>query len=151
MGTKRTRRGLLGALLVVTVIAVAVVFGGGFLLERWANARKDQVVTELQAQLARPVKAGRVEVSWVPGFALDTGGIEIGAASAAEPGPALRIGQARRRVGLWRAIFSLGRRVHVKEASLAGVTANVVRFPDGTLNWQQIRDRLDSQKSSAPM
>jgi AsmA protein len=151
MGGKRTRRTLLGALLVVTVVAAAVVFGGGFLLERWANARKDQLVGELQAQLGRSVKAGRLEVSWVPGFALDTAGVEIGPGSAREPGPALRIERARLRVGLWRALFSLGRRVHIKEASLAGVTANVVRFPDGTINWQQIRDRLDSKKSSAPM
>ena len=152
MGAKRTRRTLLGALLIVTAIAVGGVFGGGFLLERWANVRKDQLVSELQAKLGRPVKAGRMEVSWVPGFALDTGGIEIGPASAAEPGPALRIERARLRVGLWRAIFSLGRRVQVKEAALSGVTANVVRFPDGSINWRQIRDRLTGgKKASEPM
>src|SRR5688500_3253654 len=108
MGGRRTRRTLLGALLIVTAMAAVVFFGGGFLLERWANGRKDQLVAELQAKLGRPVKAGRVEVSWVPGFALDTGGVEIGPASATEPGPALRIERARLRVGLWRAIFSLG-------------------------------------------
>jgi len=133
---------LLGALLVVMVIAVAVAFGGGLIIQRWANARKDAAVGELQARLGRPVKAGPVTVSWLRGFAVETGGVEIGPASAAEPGPALRIERARLRVGLWRAIFSLGRRVHVKDATLAGVTANVVRFPDGSTNWQQIRQKL---------
>jgi AsmA protein len=147
----RRGRTLLGALVVVTVIAVAVAFGGGLVLQRWANTRKDALVGELQARLGRPVKAGPVKVSWLRGFAVETGGVEIGPASALEPGPALRIDRARLRVALWRAIFSLGRRVQVKEASLAGVSATVVRFTDGSTNWQQIRERLVSPAKSEPM
>jgi AsmA protein len=141
----------LGALLVVTVIAAGVAFGGGLVIQRWANARKDALVGELQARLGRPVTAGPVKVSWLRGFAVETGGVEIGPASAIEPGPALRIEKARVRVALWRAIFSLGRRVHVKEASLTGVTANVVRFADGSINWQQIRQRLATNQEREPM
>jgi AsmA protein len=145
--SRRGRATLLGALVIVMVIAAGVVFGGGYFIERWANARKDEAVIDLQARLGRPVKAGRVEVSWFPGFTLETGDIEIGAAGAAEPGPALRVDRARLRVALTRALFSLGRRVHVKEASLSGVTANVVRAPDGTINWRQISDRLAGDRA----
>jgi AsmA protein len=147
----RRGRTLLGALLVVTVIAAGVAVGGGLVVQRWANARKDTLVGELQARLGRPVKADPVKVSWLRGFAVETGGVEIGPASSIEPGPALRIEKARLRVALWRAVFSLGRRVHVKEATLAGVTANVVRFTDGSINWQQIRRRLASDQQGASM
>lgn len=141
----------LGALLIVMAIAAVGVFGGAYLAERWANQRKDQAIVELQARLGRPVTAGKIEVSWLGGFVVRTGGIEIGAAPG-EPGPALRVDQARLRVGLTRALFSLGKRVHVKEAVLSGITANVVRFPDGTLNWDQIAARLrTADRPSQPM
>src|SRR5437762_9986416 len=118
MAVTRRRRTLLGALLVVMAVVALALVGGGFLVQRWANARKDQTVGELQARLGRPVKTGKVTVSWGRGFAVETGGVEIGPA-AGERDPALHIDRARLRVGLWRAIFSLGRRMIVKEATLA--------------------------------
>jgi AsmA protein len=143
MVVKRRRRAtLLGALLIVMVVAVAAAMSGGYFIERWANARKDQAVAELQGQLGRPVKAGPIHVSWLGGFGVETGDVEIGAASVAEPGPALHVAKARLQVALWRALFSFGRRVHVKDVTLTGVTATVVRFPDGSINWRQINERL---------
>ena len=137
-----------GALLVVTVIAAAVVSGAA----SCSSAGRMPARTSWWPSCRRSWPAGEGRAA---GGLLGAGlrarhrRVEIGLASAREPGPALRIERARLRVGLWQAIFSLGRRVHIKEAALAGVTANVVRFPDGTTNWQRIRERLDSKSRAS--
>jgi hypothetical protein len=139
---------VVAAALMLAWIGVCVVTGA--LIQSYANRRKDQVAAELTARLGRPVQIGHVDVRWLPGFGADVAGVTIGPAPG-EAAPALAIARAHLRVGFLRALASLGYRVWVKEAVLTGVSAEVVRAPDGTLNWQRIAERLRSDQPSQPM
>src|SRR4051794_8070280 len=119
------------------------------LMQRYANQEKERVAAELSARLGRPVHIGHIEIRWPPRFGADVAGVTVGAV-AGEPGPALEITRARVRLAFVRALMSFGYSLHVEEAALEGVTARVVRAPDGALNWQRIAGRLHGDKPARP-
>jgi hypothetical protein len=146
------RHGLLIGVIAIAAVIALVVLGGSFVAQRWANARKEQAVTELANKLGRPVKAGAVRIAFLPGFKIDVDHVEVGA-DPNRPGdlPALRLERAQVRIGLLRAIATLGRHVTVKDLAVDKLAAQVVRYQDGTLNWQQIAERLKSDEPSKPL
>jgi hypothetical protein len=113
-------------------------------LERWANQRKGPALAELSARLGRPVSAGRLQLGILGGLRVELPDVVVGRDPRlpGEPDPVLRVPRARVRVAVFPALLSLGRRIRVKEISVEGLAAEVVRLPDGRLNWQDIADRL---------
>ena len=137
--------GIGGALALLGVGAVSV-------LERWANHRKEEAIAELSERLGRSVTAGHVDLRLWRGARVELRDLVVGGDRAVpgEPDPALRVGRIRLRVALLRTLLSGGRRAVVKDSAIEGLTANVVRFPDGRLNWQEIAARLAEDRPSAP-
>jgi hypothetical protein len=134
--------GVLVALVLVALVVVAV------RADAWANHRADELETEWSRTLERPVRIGTIDVSPLTGR-VHVAGLTIGAAKGERAAPeALALEGATIDVGVLRTLLSLGRDPYVESVAVHGVRLNVVRRPDGTLNWQEIAER--SRRGQAP-
>ncbi len=140
--------------LVLGAIALAlalIVVGAGFGIEGFVNKKKDAALADLSAQLGRPVTTGRVRLALLRGR-VEVRDILVGRDPTvpAEPDPAFHLDRAYLAIDLGSAISSLGKRVVVQDVLVERPLVQVVRHPDGTLNWQKIAERLDTGPPEEP-
>lgn len=138
------------AALVLVTLAVAAVR-----VEAWASSQADTFEAQWSAQLERPVRIGELDVSPFSGV-VQIAGFEVGAGEdEPEAAPeALTLDHVSVDLGMLRTLSSFGTHPYVESIALRGLQVNVVRLPDGTLNWQRISERLDrgqsQQRQEAP-
>jgi hypothetical protein len=151
----RRRRGGRIALIVLgslVALLVIVVVGGVLAAERVANSKLKEELAKLSQQLGRPVSAGPLEVHVFTGGRVAISNLVIGRDPKLpdEPDPALKLDRAYVNVALLPVIFSGGKRVTVQDVAVEGLAVQVVKRADGTLNWQDIADRLPRGEQPPP-
>jgi hypothetical protein len=130
----------------VVLAAVAILAIGASRVERRLLESKDAFIADLETQLGRPVHIGVVDVNLFPRPRLEVRDVFIGS-DPQRPEEANRaalfVERGRLRVGVLATLASLGRRPVIAEVVLEGTVINVVRFEDGSNNWQHILRRLE--------
>lgn len=141
---------LVGVLvLVLLIVGFAVDLGG--VVRKQVEAQLPQV----QAKTGRAVTLGRVSLRLLPTTRLLIANVAV----AAEPGqtgaaalPLLSIDALRAEVKLIPALFSLGRKLHVRNIAVEGLRINVARFANGRLSYEDVLDKLgEDSEPSKPM
>jgi len=112
--------------------------------ESWANHQKDRVLADLSKQLGREVTAGAIDIGLFGDLRFGIQDVRIGRdpANPKEPDPAFVLERLTFRMPLWPVIRHLGRFAWIRELSVDGLVVEVVRFPDGHLNWQDVAKKL---------
>lgn len=137
----------LGIALAVLVSAVVVLLVlAGPLAERAVESAR----VDLEKRLGRTVTLREVDVSPFSGK-VRMNGIAIGWREP-EPtnAPALTVDAVFADVAVWRTLRTFGRRIHVETVEVARPTVTVVKRRDGTLNWQEIAERLREEEDEEP-
>lgn len=135
-------------LLAAVVVLAALVTVGLLVLDRVLTSKAREATAELSRKWGRPVELEAVATRLVP-FGVKVTGVRIGAAPG-EPKPLLELPRAEVRVGLLRAIGSLGKDVVVKSAEVDGLRVNVLRFPDGTTNAERLAKQAQGEQPQRP-
>jgi hypothetical protein len=130
---------VIGSLIVLLVLAALI---ADPLIERYAQRR----VADLQQQLDRPVRARVIDVTLLRGR-VHVRDLFVGPGKG-EPkdAAALRVPEANVNVGVWRTLLSLGKSPYIESIEVRGSELNVVKRPDGTLNWERISQRLSEKE-----
>lgn len=152
MAPRPKRRALKVTLLVIAVLLVGGVVFASVRLDAIVNRIKDQQVAEVSKTLGRPVKVGRVSTRIFP-LSVEVRDVSIAPdpTRPAETLPVLSLARLRVAVAA-RTIWSLGKRPGLTEVLVEGLTVNVVKHPDGTLNLQNLADKLEPDREpSKPM
>jgi hypothetical protein len=130
---------------VILAALVAILAFAAWRVERRLVESEDAVIADLEAQLGRPVHIGYFDVDLFPRPTVEVRQVFIGPdpQRPEEAGRApLRLERGRMRIGVFATLVSFGRRPVIAEVELEGLVVNVVRFEDGTNNWQDIAQRL---------
>lgn len=158
---KRLLKIVLGA-----VLGLVVLVGGAFVaaalfldLDKVINAQIAQQKPELEKKLGRQITVGKVSTEIFPTLGGKIDGISIAPdpAHKEDDRPLLQVGQVGFEVALWDALVSLGKDIRVKTVYVDGLKVNLVRYPDGTLSYQDILDRqpkpapAEEEKPSEPL
>jgi uncharacterized protein involved in outer membrane biogenesis len=139
--------------IVLGVVGAVVLLAGvvaSLRLEALVNGLKDRQLAELSRTLGRPVRAGRV-VTHLLTLSVDLHDLSIGAdpTRPAETLPVLSLRHLHLSVA-GRTLWSLGKRPGVKELLIEGLTVNVIRHADGTLNVLNLKDALPQRPPEPP-
>lgn len=150
MGTRRHRRWpkILGVtLLALGGLLVAAGVTAALLADRIAASYLDRRLSQLSAQLDRPVSAKSVDVHPLTG-AITLTDLTIGPAKTAPEGtpPALVVEQASLDLGVMRTLGTAGRRPYLQALQIEGMRVGVVKHDDGRLNWQHIAEALTPEE-----
>src|SRR2546421_380033 len=137
---------VVGIVLGVIVIAVVV---ASFVLDSVLTKKAHEQAAQLSQQLGRPVTIGSVSTKVLTGLGATVSGVSVGPA-AGEGLPLAELKRADVRVGLLRAIFSLGKDIVVRSAEVDGLHVNVIKFADGTTNLDRLQQRLAEVNPKKP-
>ena len=141
--------GITAAVLAALVLSAVTVVA--LRAEAWANDYARDLQTKWSTELGRPVRIGAIRVAPFRGT-LRVARIVIGAAPDAPRATpmALTVDQVAVDIGMLRTLLSAGTQPYVESVDVRAAQLNVVRLPDGTLNWQHIADRLQRARAQAP-
>jgi hypothetical protein len=120
-------------------------------LDSLVNRIKDQQVAALEKTLGRSIKVGPIATRLFS-LSVEVSGIEIAAdpRRPAETLPVLSLGRLKVGVAA-RTLWSLGKRPALTELTIEGLTVNVVKHADGTLNLKNLVEALPpSEESEKP-
>jgi AsmA protein len=141
----------------VTLGVVVVLVGAAFLLayefldlDKVINAQIAAYKPQIEQRLGRKVEIGQVSTSIFPllGGKLSNVTIEPDSNHKEDDRPLLRVGDLGFEVSLLDALLSGGKHVHVTTIFVDGLQVNLVRYPDGTLSYQDILDRQPKSEPS---
>ncbi|MCA9541208.1 MAG: DUF748 domain-containing protein, partial [Myxococcales bacterium] len=130
----------LGVLLAVLVVFI-VIFAAVFDLDETINARKAEMLPQLEQRLGRGIEIGEVRTTLLPVLGAEIRDVVIKGRTPDEP-PLLRIARVRFAVGLWTAIKSLGKEVRLDALIIDGLTLELIREADGRLSYEDVLARL---------
>jgi AsmA protein len=133
---------VVGAVLVVLVLLLAV---GVLALDRVLLSQARKQADVLSRQLGRPVSIGGLSTKLWGGLGVKADDVRIGAGEGEEL-PLLELRRAEVDVALLRALRTLGKELHVREAVLEGLRVNVVKLPDGTTNVERVAEALAKEE-----
>lgn len=138
-------------LLIVVGLLVAVGAVAAWRFDALVNGVKDKELTALSAKLGRNVTLGHLGVRLFPrpGVSLERLSIGPERGNGQDRVPALELAKAHLEIA-WSTLTSLGARPRVTIIESDGLTVNVVRYPDGTLNLQHIAEKLSSPRPTEP-
>jgi hypothetical protein len=141
-GARGRHRTLKVTLLVVALLMVGAAVFASLRLDAIVNSIKNQQVAAAARALGRPVHVGRVSTHLFP-LSVEIHDVAI-APDPNRPAETLPVmSLARLRVGVASKTFwSLGKRPGLSEVLVEGLTVNVIKHPDGTLNLQNLADSL---------
>ena len=133
---------VLGGLVTLLIIAVA---GAALLVDSSAVAAqvKNRVLPQLSERIGRQVEVETIDVSIFPVPNAELGGIRV---EGVGDRPLLASESARARLDLWPLITSLGKEIRFESVELQGTEVNLVRFRDGTWDYERILERLEQQQ-----
>ena len=145
---KRIVVGLLG--LVVLIVVAAAVALNVIGLDKLVN---EQIATQkpaIEQKLGRKVSLGTVTTHLFPllGGQIASVSIAQNPAHAEDDRPLLSVASVEFDLELIPAILSFGKNLEIKELRVNGLQINLVRYPDGTLSYQDILDRLNAQPTT---
>src|SRR5437762_2226420 len=120
---KRSRVVLLSVLGAIVVL-VAV---GLFVLDSFLTRKAHEEAVQLSQELGRPVTIGSVATKVFSGLAVRVNDVSVGPAQG-ETLPLVEVPRVQVRAGLLRAIFSGGKDVPIRSATIDGLKLNVIRF-----------------------
>src|SRR5204863_4330565 len=103
-------------------------------------------------RMGRPLHVGKISTTFFSGFGVTVDEVAIGSdvATPADKMPLLSMSRLRVRASLLRALFSLGKTIHVTELRIESPTVNIVRLPDGRLNVEQLAERMSDNAPRTP-
>jgi AsmA protein len=135
-------RVVLLSVLVAIVVAIAI---GLFVLDSFLTRKAHEEAAQLSRQLGRPVTIGSVATKVFSGLAVRVNEISVGPGQG-ETLPLLQVPRVQVRAGLLRAIFSGGKDVPIRSATIDGLKLNVIRFRDGTTNVERLQKALAAKQ-----
>ena len=143
-GTLRKILYVVGGLFALLVIAVTA---AALLVDSTAVAAqlKNRVLPQISERIGRDVDVDTIDVSVLPVPTATLGGVRV---EGVEGQPLLASRSARARLDLWPLITSLGKEIRFESVELRGTEVNLVRFPDGTWDYERILDRLEAQQQA---
>jgi AsmA protein len=133
----------------VAVLLAALVAVGVFALDRILLSQAHEQTDALSRQLGRTVSVEGIRTKLLGGLGVRVTGVAIGPGPG-EEAPLLELQSAEVGVHLLRAIFSGGKDIEVREAVIAGLRVNVIRFPDGTTNVERLSKAMEQKAQAKP-
>jgi hypothetical protein len=144
---KRVIKYVLGGVALLLAGGVAV---ASLRFDSIVNALKDRQLAAVSKTLGRPVRGGKVTTHLLS-LSLDVEDVSV-APDPARPAEKLPVVALRKlHVGLaGRTLWSLGKRPGLTALELEGLTVNVVKHADGTLNLQNLIDAMPPDEEPSP-
>lgn len=127
-------------------------------LDRIANRYAKNYLPELSAKIGRTVQVQRIDTGLFGGLKAEVHGASVGIdrSMGSESKPIVELARARVALGLWSVVrYFLGwsKSIKIHEIVVDGLQVNAVQYPDGTLNIDHFKAKLDAAfpKSEKPM
>ena len=143
---RRRWRKIAGALLVIVAVLVAV---GVLALDRILLSQARAQAAALGRDLGRPITLGGAATKLWGGLGVKVSDVVVGPGQG-EDRPLLELRRAGVEVALLRALRTLGKEIHVREAVLEGLHLNVLKLPDGTTNLEAVARALEKKAAAGP-
>ncbi len=149
----RTRKRLIGAGAVVTVLAALVV--GAFLAldpKAAIQKKKDELLSSVSQSIGRELTSGEVTAKVGSSLSATISGVKLagpaGADGKAGP-PQVEVQSVHVQLSLLRALVSFGKDLHVERFTVDGLTMRAARDADGRWDFQDILDKTASDDAGA--
>lgn len=140
--------GILAFLLLVVGGSAAVYYLVGF--DRLANEAIAKYQPQIEAELGRKLRIGEVKTGFFPTLSVHLPSIAVEGASPEEPA-LLEIGAFDLEIALWKAIFTLGKTLEIRDITVREPRVVVLRRADGSLSIDDLLvDREAEVAEEAP-
>ena len=142
MTTTRKRRWpwVLGAVLLVLIGAGAIAVSR---IDAFLNDQAAAQAVKLSQRIGRPLRIGNVSLKLLTGLAVQVSDVHVDPLSdEGADAPPLHLDRVEVRVGLLRALMTLGKEVTVTKAEISGLAVNVVKLKNDTTNLERIQAKL---------
>ncbi len=142
MTTTRKRRWpwVVGGVLAVLIVAGAVAVSR---VDAVLNEQAAAQAVKLSQRIGRPLRIGNVSLKLLTGLAVEVTDVHVDPLSdEGSDAPPLHLDKVEVKVGLLRALVTLGKEVTVRKAEVSGLAVNVVKLKSGTTNLERIQIRF---------
>lgn len=127
-------------------VLVVLIGAGAFAVSRidaFLNEQAAAQAVELSRRMGRPVRIGNVSLALLGGAGAKVSDLHVDPLSdEGTDSPPLHVDKVEVKVGLLRALLTLGKEVTVTKAAVDGLAVNVVKLKDGTTNLERIQTQL---------
>lgn len=127
--------------------SAAVYYLVGF--DHLANEAIAKNQPRIEAALGRSIRVGPVQTSFFPTLSVRVPGIAVEGVSPQEPA-LLDIDEVRVEIALWKAIFTLGKTLEIRDISVREPRLVVLRHADGSLSIEDLLARGEETPEEAP-